>query len=87
MRFFSLPNTGKKVGRKSVVEFLIRLCNDVLLDVLRWGNRYELAELETSGRRFHWLIDRNFKEMPFLRLDLEIISPYLLPYFFNIKFR
>ena len=85
--FFNPPIKKKKAESKSVVEFFIRLCGDVLLDVLRVGNRYQLAELEETGRRFHCLIDRYFKEAPFLRLNLELIPWYLLPYFFTIKFR
>ena len=71
------PINRKKAERKSLVEFLIRLCGDVLLDVLRWGNRYKLTVLEKNGRRFHWFIDRYFKEAPFLRLTLELIPRYL----------
>ena len=82
---FSQPITRKKAERKSLVEFLIRLCHDVLFDVLRMGNRYQLAELEKNGRRFHCLIDRYFKEAPFLRLNLELIPRYLLFTFTILK--
>ena len=77
----------KKAERKRLIEFFIRLCGDVLLEVLRWGNRYKLAVLEKNGRRFHWIIDRYFREAPFLRLNLELLPRYLLLYFSNIKFR
>ena len=81
--FFSPPPK-----RRKVVEFFICLCSDVLLEVLRWGNRYHLAALEENGRSFHYLIDRYFKEAPFLRLNLELNPSYLFSYFFfNIKFR
>ena len=59
------------------IEFFIRLCHDVLLDVLRWGDRYQLADLEKNGRRFYCLIDGYFKKAPFLRLDLKVFPRYL----------
>ena len=45
--------------------------------MLRWGNRYQLVVLEKNGRHFHWLIDRYFKEAPFLRLNLKLLPRYL----------
>ena len=84
MRFFSLLTTRKNTESKIFVEFFIRMCGDVLLDVLHWGDRYQLAELEKNGRRFFWFIDRYFKEAPFLRLNLELIPLYFFSYFFNI---
>ena len=76
--FFSPPIKKKKAESKSVVEFLIRLCHDVLLDVLRCGNRHQLAELEKNGDRFHWFIDFYFKEAPFLRLEMGLVPWYLI---------
>ena len=82
---FSQPIKRKKAERKRLVEFLIRLCHDVLFDVLRCGNRYQLADLEKNGRRFHWFIDRYFKAAPFLRLNLELVPQYLLFTFTILK--
>ena len=65
-----------------MIEFVVRLCSDVFLDVFRWGNRRQLAALEKIGRRFHWQIDGFFKEAPFLCIDLDI-TPW---YFFLLKF-
>ena len=85
--FFNPPIKKKKAESKSVVEFFIRLCGDVLLDVLRWGSRHQLAELEKNGDRFHWFIDFYFKKAPVLRLYLELLPPYPLLNFSNINLR
>ena len=58
-------------GGKNVL-FVVRLCSDVVLEVLCWGDRRQLALLEKLGKRFHLLIDRSFEGAPFLRLDLYI---------------
>ena len=52
-------------------KFVVRLCLDVLLEILRSGNRCRLAELERIGRRFNQMIENFLGETPFLRLDLE----------------
>ena len=51
--------------RRKIIEFVVRLCSDVFLDVLRWGNRRQLTTLEKIGRRLYWLIDGRFKEARF----------------------
>ena len=83
--FYSQSNDEKKVDakRERIIQFLVRLCSDVFLDVICWGNRRQLKELEKIGRRLHWLIDGRFKRAPFLRLDLFIKPRYL----FSLKFR
>ena len=58
-------------GGKNVL-FVVRLCSDVVLEVLCWGDRRQLVSLEKLGKRFHLLIDGWFEEAPFLRLDLYI---------------
>ena len=58
--------------RRKTIEFVVRLCSDVFLDVLRRGNRHQLAALEKIGRRLHWQIDGCFRKAPFLWLDLKI---------------
>ena len=54
------------------VEFYVHLCLDVLLEVLHPGDRRPLTKLERVGRRFHWVIEKYFPDVPFLRLNLEI---------------
>ena len=56
--------------------FVVRLCHDVLLEVLIFGDRRRLTKLERVGRRFHLSIENFFSERPFLRLGLQI-SAYL----------
>ena len=50
------------------VGFFVRLCSDLLLEALLFGNRRRLIILEGVGRRFHQIIDNFIKEKPFLRL-------------------
>ena len=53
------------------MSLVVILCLDVILEVLRYGKRRQLAMLELVGRKFHWIIDRTFVAAPFLRLDLQ----------------
>ena len=66
------------------VEFFVRLCSDVLLEVLRHGVRRELAELEKIGRRFYLIIDCYIKEAPLLRLHLSLEPLYIFCLIFKI---
>ena len=59
-------------NRGTKIQFVVRLCSDLFLDVLCWGDRRQLASLEKLGKRFHLLIDGCFEGTPFLRLDLYI---------------
>ena len=63
-------------AKRRKIEFAVRLCSDVFLDVLRWGNRRQLAALKKIGRRLHWQIDGCFRKAPFLCLDLKISPRY-----------
>ena len=53
-------------------EFVVRLCSDVFLEALVFGDRFRITKLERVGRRFHLYIENFFKESPFLRLRLRI---------------
>ena len=59
----------------------MRLCFDVLLEVLHPGDRRPLTKLERVGRRFHWTIEKYFPDVPFLRLNLEL-NPLEYLFFF-----
>ena len=63
------PPIKKKRGKKE--KYFVRSCFDVFFDVLRWGNRRQLAKLERIGRRFHIVIDNKLGVTPFLRINLE----------------
>ena len=54
------------------MEFYVRMCFDVLLEVLHPGDRRPLTKLERIGRCFHWTIEKYFPDVPFLRLNLEL---------------
>ena len=62
-----LQNEKEDVG----FEFIVRLCSDVLLEALVFGDRRRITKLERVGRRFHLNIENFFKERPFLRLSLN----------------
>ena len=64
-------------------EFIVRLCSDVLLEALFFGDKRRITKLERVGRRFHLSIENFFKERPFLRLELRIDGLYLFS--INIK--
>ena len=51
------------------VAFLI--CNDVLVEVLSYFDRQQLAKLELACRRFHRIVVRCFNKAPFLFFEME----------------
>ena len=65
--FKMLQNKGEDGG----FEFIVRLCSDVFLEALVFGDRHRITKLERVGRRFHLNIENFFKERPFLRLGLN----------------
>ena len=72
--YFSHSSEKEKIDAKQriIIEFVVRLCSDVFLEVFRCGDRRKLTALEKIGRRSHWQIDGCFKKAPFLCLDLDI---------------
>ena len=58
-------------------KYYVSLCQDVILELLRFGTRRRLAKFERVGRRFHWNIVNFFGEKPFLRLYLNLTPGYL----------
>lgn len=64
------------------LDFLVRFCGHVLLEVFRYGNRNRLTKIELVGRRFHLMVENFLRERPFLHLNLELELWYL---FFCIK--
>ena len=54
--------------RKVKVAFLI--CNDVLVEVLRYFDRRQLAKVERLCRRFHRIVVRCFNEAPILFFEV-----------------
>ena len=49
----------------------VRMCLDVLGDVLQFGTRRHLSALERIGRNFHAVIAERFVTKPFLNLTLQ----------------
>ena len=48
------------------VDFILILSADVIIDLLCFGSRRQLAALESIGRRFHVLIDVGLSSAPFI---------------------
>ena len=69
-------NRARRNGANGTDRFVIRLCLDMFLEVLRSGTRRQLAGLEKIGRRFRLVIDGYFGEKPFLRLELALRPMY-----------
>ena len=61
-----------------VPEFIVRLCRDVFLEALRFGDRRLLTKLERVDRHLHQIIENFFKLRPFLRLSLEVVPRFLI---------
>ena len=62
---------GKKV--EYVFVAYVRLCFDVIGDVLQFGTRRHLSAFERIGRHFHAVIAERFAVKPFLALTLQAL--------------
>ena len=65
------------------LNFVVCICNDVLLVALSLGDRRRLTKLELVGRRFHRIIEYFLQQRPFLRLCIKI-NPLYQFYFFSL---
>ena len=81
--FFSIL---KPYEEDEEVEFYLKFCSDVLLEVLQFGDRRRLTELERVGRRFHHLVEKWFGEMPFLRLYMHLKPGFVFFVRHKLKF-
>ena len=70
MNVFSFSPSQKKP------KFVVRLCSDVLEDILCYGDRMKLTKTEFIGRRFHYMIENNFSEKP--RVFFNVKADYVL---------
>ena len=66
------------------IEFVVRMCGDVLVEILQYGDRRRLTKLERVGRRLNWMVEKWYPEIPFLRLNLKLEPWYIsyVSYFF-----
>lgn len=53
--------------------FTVRICNDVLDDVLHYGIRMELVALQLTGKRFDCIIQTRFPEKPFQLINIKFL--------------
>ena len=70
---------------RKLEQYFVSLCEDVLLDVLRFGSRRRIAILERIGRRFHRIAKNFFYKTPFIQLNVELkctgrLLFYYIPY-------
>ena len=86
--FFSILQPYEYEEDDGAIEFYLKFCFDVLLEVLQFGDRRRLTKLERVGRRLHHLVEKWFGEMPFLRLDirLEPLEPGFVATIFKTDF-
>ena len=70
--FFSPPMQSNE--EDEAVQFFVRLCGDVFLEIIGRGNRQQIVKLERVGRHIHWMVENFLGERPFVRLDLKIFS-------------
>ena len=68
-------------------KFVVRLCNDVLLEALLYATRRQLAELEPTGNRFYRLVDGAIGHAPILLLNLNVVPGYLILIFYKYKYK
>lgn len=59
----------------------MRICDDVLYNVLYYGKRRQLSKFQASGKRFKVLIDRDLSTKPFIRLTI-IIRLFIIYWFY-----
>ena len=59
-------------------EYFISICNDVLVEVLSFGNRLRLGKLECVGRRFNWTIENFLGERPSIRLGFDLTARFFI---------
>ena len=68
------------------LKFIVRLCTDVFVETLSFGDRRRLTKFERVGRRLHQIMESFFKLRPFLRLNLAINPGYLIVCYFLYKY-
>ena len=66
-----------------MVNFVVRLCFDVLMEVLNFGDRRRLTKLERVGRRIHWMVENYLPNKPFLclkllRIEFEYVTFFII---------
>lgn len=81
--FCFMPDRNKNGDENEMdkLEFFVRLCGDIVIEVLRFGERRRLTKMEIVGYRFHWIVENFFPEAPFLRLNLTLYPRYYLCFF------
>ena len=70
---------------EETVCFFVRLCHDVVFEVLSFGNRRQLTKLERVGRRFHRIAENYFDKAPFLLLNLRFSPRFLFSFSYMLE--
>lgn len=61
--------------------FLLHICQDAFIEVLRYANRRRLIKFERVSRGFHQMVENFFRERPFIRKDLDLKPGFVFLYF------
>lgn len=56
-------------------EGTINICFDTLYEIICFGDRRKLTQVENVGRMIHQIGETYFAETPFIRFDLTLDSP------------
>ena len=72
--FFCRISTKRMRKWSKNVDFTMRVCEDVLIDIISFGDRRQIAKIEDIGTRFQRCIERNRPERPFILFDLECMN-------------
>ena len=69
---FSARKGNQNDNEEEISDYFVRLCHDVLYEILCYGKRRQLCKLERIGHRFHYIVDNSFREKPlsFRRIEL-----------------
>ena len=70
------------------MEFSLRLCGDVLVELLQYGDRHRLIKIERVGSRFHRIMEDFFGVRPLIRYDLQlgpVWYDYFVKYLYSIN--
>ena len=70
---YSFIYSRKRGTKTEYVICVFTLCSDVLYDVFQFGTRRQLSALESIGRFFQYVIEKQFTTKPFLVHSIKTV--------------
>ena len=67
------------------VQFNVLICDDVLIEMLGFGTRRELAKIEIIGHRIQHILDFHLLEKPVIALKLVVAYSHNAQTFFRFS--